>query len=164
MKTSFPRPSLHFPNYIRVIAGKIQLTSVLLKTIWCFQRIIHKIFVTWFLLQKTSITGTWKNTDLSYSSDHWVHDYLAYNLSDVENRALFIVLSYACNLLNLIIEIIQYCFSFFCDITPLSRQYNRQASLSFENWNFCDEINMTKEDNDVKNVASNRKILIQISD
>lgn len=113
MKTSFPRPSLHFPNYIRVIADKIQLTSVLLKTIWCLHRIIHKIFVTWFLLQKTSFTGTWKNTDLSYSSDHWVHDYLAYNLSDVENRALFIVLSYACNLLNLIIEIIQYCFSFF---------------------------------------------------
>lgn len=112
-KRVFQGLSLHFPNYITVIAGKIQLTSVLLKTIWCFQRIIHKIFVTWFLLQKTSITGTWKNTDLSYSSDHWVHDYLAYNLSDVENRALFIVLSYACNLLNLIIEIIQYCFSFF---------------------------------------------------
>lgn len=112
-KRVFQGLSLHFPNYITVIAGKIQLTSVLLKTIWCFQRIIHKIFVTWFLLQKTSFTGTWKNTDLSYSSDHWVHDYLAYNLSDVENRALFIVLSYACNLLNLIIEIIQYCFSFF---------------------------------------------------
>lgn len=112
-KRVFQGLSLHFPNYITVIAGKIQLTSALLKTIWCFQRIIHKIFVTWFLLQKTSITGTWKNTDLSYSSDHWVHDYLAYNLSDVENRALFIVLSYACNLLNLIIDIIQHCFSFF---------------------------------------------------
>ena len=112
-KRVFQGLSLHFPNYITVIAGKIQLTSVLLKTIWCFHRIIHKIFVTWFLLQKTSFTGTWKNTDLSYSSDHWVHDYVAYNLSDVENRALFIVLSYACNLLNLIIEIIQYCFSFF---------------------------------------------------